>query len=114
MKRIVSFLIIIFLLYFCFSLAYSIINTEGANKRVIEAQNELNQLKNENSKLKEDYAKTQTDQFVEKQARESLGMAKPGEKVVIMPKVTPLEEKGTIVTGIVERANWEKWAKLFF
>ena len=51
-------------------------------------ENELQKLKNENLKIKNQYL--QTDDYLELSARKLLGMASPGEKLVIIPKEVAL------------------------
>ena len=54
-----------------------------------QKQNELQKLRNENLKLKNEYL--QTDEYLELTARKQLGLAAPGEKLVIIPKETALK-----------------------
>ena len=54
------------------------------------------------------YSNTQT--FIEEQAREKLGMIKPGEHVVLTP---PRNDTKKIFV-IDSTPNWEKWWKVFF
>src|SRR5688572_4932441 len=46
----------------------------------------LAQRQAENTRLKEEYIQVQQPEYVEKQAREKLGLVKPGEIVVLMEK----------------------------
>lgn len=55
--------------------------------------------------------------FIEKEAREKLGLAKEGETVVVLPSedylrslITPLDEEDVPIN----KSNWKKWLKLFF
>jgi cell division protein FtsB len=52
-----------------------------------------------------------TTQFIENQAREKLGLVKPGEHIVLAPPPTT-PEKSVVV--IDTTPNWQKWWKLFF
>ncbi len=61
--------------------------------------------------LKQQLYFVNTPQFVENEAREKLGMVKPGEHIVLAPP--PTENKPTKPT-IDNTPNWEKWWKLFF
>lgn len=61
--------------------------------------------------LKQQLYFVNTPQFVENEAREKLGMVKPGEHIVLAPP--PTEDKPTKPT-IDTAPNWEKWWKLFF
>ena len=50
----------------------------------IEQQNDLKRLENSNTRLQNEYYKT--DQYLELSARQNFGLAKPGETELIVPK----------------------------
>lgn len=86
--------------------------------RTLEDENTAENLKEKlvseqkkNQFLKEHLFYVKTDQFVEEEAREKLGMSRPGEYIVIAPTSTPLnQEKIEINT----KPNWHRWLELFF
>lgn len=82
-----------------------------------EQQTELNQVLAQNSDLKKKLDEAKTPEFVEKVAREQLGLVKPGESVVIM-NTTPLRPSEAGFAGqaneLENLPNWKKWWKLFF
>lgn len=49
---------------------------------IVISQEQLKELKDKNSKLESDLKKVESDEYIEKLARERLGMIKDGEKVV--------------------------------
>ena len=58
-----------------------------------------------------------SDEFVEKEARDKLLMAKPGEVVVILPPYDEVTSSSDLVFDEdrkEELENWEKWVRLFF
>ncbi len=61
--------------------------------------------------LKQQLYFVNTPQFVENEAREKLGMVKPGEHIVLAPP--PIDKQ---ITKPIEdnSPNWERWWKLFF
>src|SRR3989338_6773380 len=75
--------------FFYFFLSLSLVRAVGRwsdRREIIEnAQQKLDIEKKENEALTREFAKTQTPEFIEKQAREKLNMAKEGETVVILP-----------------------------
>ena len=86
-------------------------------ERLVQAEKKLEQAKNENQDLKKTKEFYQSDAFLEEQIRNKLQMAKPGEKVVILPeklqegsRVGKVEEVEKVDE---ETANWEKWLGLF-
>ncbi len=55
-------------------------------RSVQESQKQLEDLRRENEKLKKDLEFKSSNQFAEEEIRNKLGMAKPGETVVVLPK----------------------------
>ncbi|HET9721884.1 MAG TPA: septum formation initiator family protein [Candidatus Saccharimonadales bacterium] len=55
----------------------------------LQQQNTVLQLQNDNTKLQNKYY--QTDQYLDLSARQNLGLAAPGEKVLIVPKSVALK-----------------------
>lgn len=51
-----------------------------------------------------------TSDFIEKEARNKLGMVKPGEYIVIAPP----PQNPEVIQVRESLQNWQKWAKLFF
>ena len=49
---------------------------------IVISQEQLKELEDKNSKLESDLKKVESDEYIEKLARERLGMIKDGEKVV--------------------------------
>jgi cell division protein FtsL len=56
---------------------------------VLAQQNAVQELENGNAKLQNKYL--QTDQYLDLAARQNLGLAAPGEKVVIVPKIIAMK-----------------------
>ncbi|MEQ8154147.1 MAG: septum formation initiator family protein [Clostridiaceae bacterium] len=78
-------LIIVFLVgFFCFSFFRQETAMKRLNKQMADKQQALEDLKNDNEKLKQEVEKVKSsnDEFIEKMVRERLGLIKPGEKVV--------------------------------
>lgn len=82
-----------------------------AGERVEEAREELTQAQRENEELKKRLAEVQTPEFVEKEAKERLGLAREGEVIVIIP------EGETATAGEAKpemEPNWKQWWNLYF
>ena len=83
---------------------------------VSEREQELKRTRAENERLKANLQEAQTPDFVERQAREKLGMVKEGETLVIMPNDNP-PAGGLMTNGEEEKEermpNWKKWLNLF-
>lgn len=110
MKKILSFIIILVLLFVIRNNISSIVN---GLKNQNTAENIAEKLASEEKKnkfLQERLFYVKTNQFVEEEAREKLGMLRPGEYIVIAPP-TPLNRERI---EIDTKPNWEKWFELFF
>lgn len=90
-----------------------------------QKENELQKLRNENLRFKNQYL--QTDDYLELTARKQLGLAAPGEKVVIIPE--EVARKYTVETSFKTdeeiakkeeadkpfyQRNIEAWGRFFF
>lgn len=77
-----------------------------------DAQKQLDDLKRENEALKKELEFKKSDQFAEEEIRNKLGLAKPGEAIVMLPKGD--ERQTTNDERKNELPNWQKWWNLFF
>src|SRR5438132_1694781 len=85
LKLISRISILLFTVLLSISLLKSINNIASGNQKIQDAQNKLKELKKQNEELKTKVEGVQTQDFIEKQARDKLGLAKPGETVVVLP-----------------------------
>ena len=90
-------------------LAHSIYDLWSKRDVLTEAQRTLEREKEENQKLKQDLSRVNTREFIEQEARNKLFLAKPDERVVIIPVASKSAEK-----KVAEKPNWKKWIDLFF
>lgn len=114
LKKIIYFLIVAIGIYLIISLAKTTSNLWQKQSEVTRAQKELESLAKENKDLKVQLEYSQTPQFLERAAREKLGLVLPGERQVII-------EEGLLKatdSGKPQNqnwfSNWGKWLKLFF
>ena len=113
-KRIITGLIFLFSLYLIVSLSREIFELIQKEKIIGKEELKLEELKLENEKLKEQLSYVQSGGFVEKEAREKLGLSKEGEQVVILP-----ENFEEIIASSQKKIepeeipNWKKWLRLF-
>ncbi len=88
----------------------------------LQQQNDVQQLENNNLKLKNQYLTT--DQFLELAARRQFGKAAPGEKVLLIPKAVALkhtvempmleqESDDSVVSKPAYQRNFEAWMDFF-
>lgn len=110
MKKILFVVIVAILLVIINNLVRSIYNIWQKRDFVTQAQKELDFQKQENQRLKSQLTYVQTQEFIERQARDKLFMVKKGEQKVLIPQEpekTASEEKNNL-------PNWKKWWNLFF
>jgi cell division protein FtsL len=98
------------------SLFRNILKVRQVNERIEKKKLQLEKLQSENEKLKKEVARVKSEEFIEKQLRDKLGLAKEGEIVVVLPDKETLrafapnieEEEETLPLP-----NWKKWLQLF-
>ena len=80
-----------------------------------EEKRKLADAQEENKRLTKELEGVQTEEFVERQAREKLGLGKEGEVVVVFQEdpTSPLEEKDTRAMLGASEPNWRLWRKLY-
>ncbi len=100
-----------------FSLVRNLIKISEVRKSITREQERVEKLKAENQRLKDELAKTQSDEFIEKQLRDNLGLAKAGEIVLVLPDEETLRKLAPQIPEeeeVLPDPNWKKWLKLFF
>jgi len=76
---------------------------------------ELEKLRNENLEFQQQYFKS--DEFLELSARQRLGKANPGEKLIILPDSRDIVDKQTNTEAAppaVQASNMSQWMQFFF
>lgn len=121
-KKKKSFQVILFSVLFCLSAialaAFLIISNlrinkkrEGLISQIKVLKEEIQILEGKNEQLKAGVDQTQSESYLEKEARERLGLKKPGEEVVAIKQLAP-EEPEEVEK---EKSFWEKvWDKITF
>ncbi|BCX14376.1 MAG: hypothetical protein KatS3mg088_059 [Patescibacteria group bacterium] len=87
-----------------------------AKEKIAEKEREINDLKKKNEEIKNRLKEISSDSYIEKQLRDSLGMSKEGEKVVVLPDEETLKSfVPNIYTKeeVTEQTNWKKWLDFF-
>lgn len=111
-----NFVVVGISLVFVFSLMGNFVKIRNIDKRVEKAKERVEKLKQENSDLTVQVEDVQADAYVEKKLRDSLGLAKEGEIVLVMPDESVLRRlapKDELEVEELPDANWKKWMKLF-
>ncbi|MEX0617129.1 MAG: septum formation initiator family protein [Candidatus Woykebacteria bacterium] len=111
MRRIISFGIIAVLLISALGLSKSIWDSYGKLKRISETKSKEQVLISDTKRLKKELAERQSKEFIEEEARNKLGLSKPGETIYVVDG----EKKETSNERVEGKslANWQLWLKVF-
>jgi cell division protein FtsB len=112
MRKILFVIIVAILLLIIHGLTRSICDIWQKKDVVSQAQRELNLQKQENQRLKSALSYSQTEEFIEAEARNKLFMAKKGEQKVLISKESGDSSKD--LSNNANDSNWKKWWNLFF
>ncbi len=110
-SRLFKLLVLVASLLVIVTLSRSVYDLWQRRDIVSQRARELARQEAENQRLKQQLSEAQTLEFIERQAREKLGLVKPGEVVVLVPKTEVGSEDQTTTKPL---PNWQKWWKLFF
>ena len=110
MKKIIFIIIVVILLFIINNLVNSVFNIWQKKDFVTQSQKELDFQKQENQRLKSALSYSQTQEFIEREARDKLFMVKEGEQKVLIPQES--ENSQEILKD--NDPNWKKWWNLFF
>lgn len=79
-------------------------------------KNRVEELKKENEKLEEDLTRVKSEEFIEKQLRDKLGLARPGEVILVLPDAETLKKLAPKIENeeeVLPEPTWKKWMDLF-
>ena len=110
MKKIIFVLIVVILILIINGLAHSMYDIWQKKDFVVQAQKELDFQKQENQRLQSSLSYSQTQGFIEKEARNKLFMVKKDEQKVLIPQ----ESENSELLKKDNDPNWKKWWNLFF
>lgn len=108
--RITKFLILLVSLAVCVSAGSTIWDLWQRRNLVRSREIDLQTVSRENQKLTKELQDTQTTGYVERIARDKLGMVKDGEAIVLLP---PNASQAAPESGVDAVPNWQRWWKLF-
>ena len=114
-KKIGVTLIIMVAVFITYNIIGQIIEAVNSSERLSRSAEELYQLDIKNKELKKALLEAKSISFIEKVARDKLGLVKEGETVVIIPSEVlerVLGESKRIED--IKLPNWLGWWKVFF
>lgn len=113
-----SSVLIIFFLWLSFSLSKSLWQTLSNQTRIIRENEERNQLLEDVTALRGELDYLKSESYIEGEGRNKLGLAKEGEKVIIIPENTVKEIEASLEKeegfSVESLSVWEQWLKFFF
>ena len=98
------------------TLTRNILIISKAHANTDKLKQEIEKIKIDNEQLKQKIEMSASEEFIERQAREKLGLVKEGETVIVLPEEEALRQ---LSPKFIEEEhnlpdpNWKKWLKLF-
>lgn len=111
MKRIKWWIFVAISLVLAIKLGWGVVRLWKTGGLVEEAEKEVSDLKKENNSLQEKLVYVNSPEFVEKEARDKLGLGKEGETILVIPDQSSVQGLGVRVQENVP--NWRKWWDLY-
>lgn len=110
-KRAIRWLIIIICFYLIITTIRAMVDLWKSGDKVTRREQELASLEKEQEELLKQKRIVESPQYLEKIARNQLGLSKSGEEVIIVPEDLLLEAP---VASPDATPNWQKWMRLWF
>lgn len=116
-KKIVPFAVLIVGFIMVIRSAVSLYELYRRSDAVIYQQKKLKELEIKQVELKQQLSKTYTYEFIENEARNKLGLVKPGETIVYLENETTRAAQGLPINTqdkVVNKSIFNQWLELFF
>jgi cell division protein FtsB len=115
MKKVAFFTILLLCVLTINSQLHSIIGLWQKQSVLEKTQDELSRVQKEHAELKKQMKQVEDPDFLEEEARNKLFLVKPGEKVVVLPSVTPHHATSSATLANRGKASsvFEQWLALF-
>lgn len=115
-NKLVGYAIWILIFLLVLSLIRNAGNAGRISSEIAAEQAKVAKMQSDNQALEAEIAKTQGQEFIEKEIRNKLGLVKPGEAIVVLPDDETLRKLAPEVVQDQESLpdpNWKRWLKLF-
>ena len=112
-----KYLIYVLLILLAISVYKNISKIKQIYKRITEKEEDVRKLEESNKNLERKVEESSSPDYIEKQIRDKLGLAKEGEVVVVLPAPEVLRKYAPQVEREEENLpdpNWKKWLHLFY
>ena len=115
--QISKYLIYIMFILLSVSIYRNVSKIGSIYKIIAEKEVDVEKLEEENKELEKKVEEVTSDDYIEKQIRDKLGLVKEGEIVLVLPEPEVLRKYAPKIEEEEETLpdpNWKKWMKLFF
>jgi len=109
--QILLLLVLTVALYFAAAFSGELIASERIDRQVATISADIERLRADNKRLKASVAEASSDAFVEREARERLGLVRPGDVPVVITNV-PTPAPAPPAPAPKPKADWENWRQL--
>ena len=109
--QILLLLVLTVALYFAAAFAGELIASHRIDQQLAALTSDIDRLRADNTRLKGAVAQASGDAFVERQAREELGLVRPGDIPVVVVNAPAPVPPAPAPTPMPE-AHWQKWRDL--
>jgi cell division protein FtsB len=96
------------------SLTRSVVDLWTRRDLVLERKMKFEKVEKQNSVLKKQLEEQSTPEFLEKQAREKLNLARPDDIVVLLNEASSTGVSKRRFENFFKQASWRVWWELFF
>ncbi len=108
-RRFLRWLIVIICFYLIVTTSQAIVDLWRAGDKLTRREQELAALQSQQQDLLKEKRRVESQEYLEKVARNQLGLSKPGEEVIIVPQDLLARPPTTLPDTT---PNWQKWVKL--
>ena len=115
-KSSLKYVFIFLFIFLSLSLIRNIIKISQAGKRIEEESRKVSKLEEENTELKKKIGEVSSEDYIEKELRDKLGLTKEGETIMVLPDesvIKSLAPKPEKEEETLPDPNWKRWLKLF-
>ncbi len=111
-KQAARLIIVLIGLYLIVTTIQAIFDLWKAGDKLTQREKRVEVLKKDQENLQRQKAIASNPNFLEKTARDQLGLSKPGEEIIIIPQ--DLLKDNTPIIPPDTTPNWKKWQRLIF
>lgn len=117
LKSYSEYLLILLSILLVISLTRNILKIRGADKKIEDAKRGLEDSRVESQELKVEIEALQSDEYIEKQLRDKLGLARESEIILVLPEEEILKKLAPRKENEEEALPdplWKQWLNLFY